>query len=292
MTVSASRATPSLDRLERDARGVGALGTADHLDTDPLAPGGELVDGGGAERVGCAEDHVAVLGDEDPGDLADRGRLAGAVDADHQDDAGLPVGTADLEAPVHGRVDQGDELLAQHGPGVGRRALHPQPGAQPLDQLLGRHDTDVGGQQGVLDGLPGVLVEAVAAQQGRQAAAQAALRAGQPLAQPDQPGGGALGLLQGRSGRCLRLELDRDLGSGLGLDGRRRRAQLDRGAPGVAGGFPRTSVWVFGSGPGLRRRVTTRPATVATRANATSATIRTRRATASMPTSNQAGRRE
>ena len=66
-------------------------------------------------------------------------------------------------------------------------AVDPQPGPQPVDQLLGRRDADVGGQQGVLDRLPGVLVEAVARQQRQQPAAEAALRAGQPLAQPDQP---------------------------------------------------------------------------------------------------------
>ena len=96
-------------------------------------------------------------------------------------------------------------------------ALDPQPGAQLLDQLLGGRDADVGGEQGVLDRLPGVLVEAVAREQGEQAAAQAALRAGQPLAQPDQAGRGALGLLERRGPR-----LDGR------LDGRRRPRRRPR----------------------------------------------------------------
>ena len=83
-----------LDGLEGHARGVAALGAAHDLDADALTPGGELVDSGGAEGVGRTEGHRQVLGDEDPGDLADRGRLAGAVDADDEDDAGVAVGAA------------------------------------------------------------------------------------------------------------------------------------------------------------------------------------------------------
>ena len=81
-----------LHGVERDARRVAALGAAHDLDADPLAPGGQLVDGGGAEGVGGTEHDGAVLGDQDPGQLADGGGLAGAVDADHEDDARLAVG--------------------------------------------------------------------------------------------------------------------------------------------------------------------------------------------------------
>ena len=54
------------------------------------------------------------------------------------------------------------------------------------------------------------------------------------------------------------------------------------GASGSAVGVPRTSVWVSGSGPGLRRRVTTRPATAPTRATPTTAMTRITRARVSM----------
>ena len=119
---------------------------------------------------------MLVLGDQDPGDLADGGGLAGAVDADHEHHAGVAVGAADLQPAVHGRVDEGDELLAQHRARVGcLAALDPEPGPQPLHELLGRPDADVGGEQGVLDGLPGVLVQLLPAQQREQAAAQRAL---------------------------------------------------------------------------------------------------------------------
>ena len=150
-----------------------------------------------------------VLGDQDPGDLADGGGLAGAVDADDEDDAGLAVGARDLEPAIHVGADELDQLLAQHGAGVVRlAALDPEPGAQPLDERLGGCDADVGGQQGVLDGLPGVLVEPVAAQEGEQALAEAALRARESLAQPHQSRRRTLRFLQRRRRRDLGLDLD------------------------------------------------------------------------------------
>ena len=82
----------------------------------------------------------------------------------------------------------------------GRRAAWPpstrRRGAQPLDERLGRRDADVGGEEGVLDRLPRVLVEAVTAQQRQQPLAEAALRAREPLAQADEPRRRALGLLE------------------------------------------------------------------------------------------------
>ena len=181
MTVSTPRVDALLDRLEGDAGRVAALGAADDVDADPLAPGGELLDGGGAEGVGRAQHDRAVLGDQDPGDLADGGGLAGAVDADDEDDAGLAVGAADLQAAVHGpgRPGSSSSSRSTARASAGVAALDPQPGAQPLDQLLGRRDADVGGEQGVLDRLPGVLVEPVAREQGEQAAAQ-----GRPASRP------------------------------------------------------------------------------------------------------------
>ena len=194
-----------LDRLEGHAGGVAALGAADDLDADALAPGGELVDGRGAERVGRAERDREVLGDEDAGDLADGGGLAGAVDADDEDHARVAVGAGDLErgGPCRCRRARSAPRAA---PRAGRRlaALDPQAGAQLLDQRLGRRDADVGGEEGVLDRLPGVLVELVAAEQREQALAEAALRAREPLAQPHQPRRRALRLLERRGGRDRR----------------------------------------------------------------------------------------
>ena len=198
--MSAPRVDALLDRLEGDAGRVAALGAADDVDADPLAPGGQLLDGRGAERVGRAEHDAAVLGDQDPGDLADRGGLAGAVHADHEDDAGLRRRRrVDLEPAVHRRVDQGEQLLAEHRPGVAAVvALDPQPGAQAARPAPGSGPTPTSAVSRVSSiVLPGVLVEPVAREQGEQAAAEPALRAGQPLPQPDQPARGALGPLEG-----------------------------------------------------------------------------------------------
>jgi hypothetical protein len=48
-------------------------------------------------------------------------------------------------------------------------ALDLQAGAQTLDELVGRRDPEVCGQQGVLDLLPVVLAELIARQQRQQA---------------------------------------------------------------------------------------------------------------------------
>ena len=84
-------------------------------------------------------------------------------------------------------VSSRDQQLAQIG--ARRGGQHHRLGAQPLDDLGGRRDADVGGEQGLLDLLPVVLGELLAGEDGEQAAAEGGLRPGQPRAQPDQPAG-------------------------------------------------------------------------------------------------------
>jgi hypothetical protein len=79
------------DGVEGDARRVAALGAADGLRADPVAPGLQLVGGRGAEGVGGAEHDRPAVGDEHAGELAAGGRLAGAVDADDEHDGGRAV---------------------------------------------------------------------------------------------------------------------------------------------------------------------------------------------------------
>ena len=75
----------------------------DDLNIGALGPDFELLDGGGAEGVGCAEEDAACWsvfsGGEVGGELAGGGGLAGAVDADHHDDLGrggrMPDGAGD-----------------------------------------------------------------------------------------------------------------------------------------------------------------------------------------------------
>ena len=74
--------------VEGDRGGVAALGPAHDVGADPVAPGLELVGGGGAEGVGRAEHDLLAVADERAGELAGGGGLAGAVDADDQHDGG------------------------------------------------------------------------------------------------------------------------------------------------------------------------------------------------------------
>ncbi len=78
-----------LQRIEGEARGVGADIAGDDGRAGALAPDLELIDGGGAEGVaGRQHDAVAFTG-ELRRQLADGGRLAAAVDAEHEHDVGL-----------------------------------------------------------------------------------------------------------------------------------------------------------------------------------------------------------
>ncbi len=64
----------------------------DHRDTVALAPGLQLFDRGGAEGVAGGQHDALALVLQPLGQLADGGGLAGAVDADHQNDLGPALG--------------------------------------------------------------------------------------------------------------------------------------------------------------------------------------------------------
>ena len=103
MTTSASSSAAPLTASNATAAGSAPVPVgADRRHADALAPGLQLVGRGGAERVGRAEDDVLVLGDEDAGELADGGRLAGAVDADDDDDGRAAVDARRRDRAVHG----------------------------------------------------------------------------------------------------------------------------------------------------------------------------------------------
>ena len=96
------------DGVEGDRAGIGALGALDELDVGALGPALELLDGGGAERVGGADDDLlAERVAQVPGELADRGRLAGAVDADDEDHRRIG---ADVDRVVAGAGELGEQL--------------------------------------------------------------------------------------------------------------------------------------------------------------------------------------
>ena len=153
----------------------------------------ELLDGGGAERVGRAEqDRLAELALQVPGELADRGRLARAVDADGHDHRRL---VAQVDVVVAGAGDAGqqlDEALLQRGAALdlarGRLLL------ELADDARGRPRADVGHDQRLLEALPRLLVERVE-QRGLDLGGQRLARLGQVLAQALEEPAAALRLL-------------------------------------------------------------------------------------------------
>ena len=68
------------------AAGIAALRTADHVDAGALCPLFELLRRRRAERVRRRDEDLLSLRPVDGRELADRRRLANAVDADHEDD--------------------------------------------------------------------------------------------------------------------------------------------------------------------------------------------------------------
>ncbi len=76
-------------RVIDEAGGVGACGAGDDGRAGALAPDAELIDGGGAERVAGGEHHLLAVAVKLCGELADGRRLAGAVDADNENDVRL-----------------------------------------------------------------------------------------------------------------------------------------------------------------------------------------------------------
>jgi hypothetical protein len=84
-----------LDGVEGEAGGVGALFARHDLRPDPARPQAQLLDRRGAERIARRQRHLQPVGGEFGGEFADRRRLAGAVDADHQNDERLGAGRHD-----------------------------------------------------------------------------------------------------------------------------------------------------------------------------------------------------
>ena len=163
MTTSAPRAFAARDRVEGDRAGVAALGPLDDLAAGALGPLGELLDRGGAVGVGRGDDHVeAQLLLQVPGDLADRRRLAGAVDADdHQHRRALAAGRS-APRPSGEAVSASSSISRS-------RSASPPPTLAGLDLVLEpAHDRgrgrrpDVGEDQRLLELLPGLLVDPVA----------------------------------------------------------------------------------------------------------------------------------
>ena len=90
---------------------------------------------------------------------------------------------------VHGRVDQPDQLRAEDRAGCRRvgDALHAEHVSKILDELSGRADPEVGGDQRFFEVVPRFLIDPIATEKKQQATAQGAVRAREPTPQPGQP---------------------------------------------------------------------------------------------------------
>ena len=145
-----------MDGVEDDRGGVSALIVFDHVDAGAVGPDLQLVDRRRTERVRSAQDDLASGGLEVVGHLADGRGLADAVDADDQDDrrSGQEVDGLVLAEHV------GDDLLDDFTDfrrvrDAGR--LHPV--LRLFDDLLRRHNTDVGHDEHFDEFLVEVLID-------------------------------------------------------------------------------------------------------------------------------------
>ena len=155
MTTSLPRAAAASMASKTTADGSAPGGVGDDGHVDAARPDGELLDGRRAERVGGREQHPGAQRLEAPGELGDGRRLAGAVDA-HDEDDRRRCPARRLARPGHGlaRREQGEELqLERPVPGVRSRRARAR--SHDLD---GELRAEVGGDERLLDLLPGLVV--------------------------------------------------------------------------------------------------------------------------------------
>ncbi len=154
-----------VDSVEGDRRRVGALGSTHHLGAHARTPSLQLIGGGGAEGVGGPEHDASAVGDQHPRELADRGGLSSAVDADDQQHRRMVVMRQCTYRTVQTRLQLGDQHVPQHlaGIGLGVDVSAGELAAQLRHHRAGHGRAQVGNQQGVLDLLPGILIQVSAA---------------------------------------------------------------------------------------------------------------------------------
>ena len=141
------------------ARRIGATVTLDNRYAGTLSPHIELLDGSGAEGVGRADHDVLAAGGHGARDLADRGGLAGTVDA-HKQHTAWRIG----KRVALNRHKMALELLGQ-GAAKLRGGLEVLLGGgvtQVIGDLNGDFGTHVTHDEGVLKVLPKILVDLTA----------------------------------------------------------------------------------------------------------------------------------
>ena len=136
------------ERVEREPGRVGALLARDDLRAGAAAPDLELIDRGCAERVAGRQHHAAAFGAKARRELADRGGLARAVDADDQNDERFRTGIDRQRS-----CDRREHLLDFAGEDrlhlVGGDRLLVARGRDGCDDASRRRDAEVGADEHV-----------------------------------------------------------------------------------------------------------------------------------------------
>ena len=231
MTTSAPRSPPARDRVEGDGARVRALGAGDDVAAGALGPLSSCSTAA-ARKVSAAPSTTVLPSSllQVPGELADRRRLAGAVDADGHDHRRVVAYVDAVLARAGDAGEQLDEPLLQRLAALdharGRLLL------ELADDLRGRRRADVGHDQRLLQALPRLVVERVEERRldlGRQRLA----RLGHVLAQALEEPAALLGL--GVDGDRVVVAGDEQVspvaGHGFGEDSGVRFERADPSAP-------------------------------------------------------------
>jgi hypothetical protein len=127
-------------------RGISTLLGLDHRNVGTLGPDLELLNGRCAEGVGSTEKNASALRAKEIGELSRGGRLAGSIDADHEDDlrgrGGMLHGARDA---IEDLLELGLEDLPELGSALDAGAECALPEVLHDDGRGGA--ADVGGQQ-------------------------------------------------------------------------------------------------------------------------------------------------
>jgi hypothetical protein len=152
-TISVPCCLRVVDRLVRDGCRVLALVLRSHdRRSSALGPRRQLIDGRGAEGVGGPDDDGPSVALQELRELADRRRLADAVDADDEDD-GRALGEPERRVELREVLFEGLLEHALQVPRIGR-AVAVDLLAQLVDDALGDVGAEVGRQQRRLEVVP------------------------------------------------------------------------------------------------------------------------------------------
>ena len=152
-----------LHGIVNDRSRIGAVLVAYHRNADSLAPGLDLLRGGGAEGIARGQHHSVLLSLQLIGKLGDTGSLANAVDAYDQVDRD----GRGLRKDQRLRISQQDfELFFEGVPqlATAREMLRLSALAQRLYELLGRLHADVAANQRLLQLVPELLRDVIVLQ--------------------------------------------------------------------------------------------------------------------------------